>query len=230
MSLLGLLHNPHGKRAMRCDHATPFEIVAQAAPRWCRSQAAELVLQFENGNSSQRPFAQQAGVPRSTLQHWLKRKKNLDADPALVAFFESPTGLAFLHRLMIACHLTFTQQGTCGIRLVCVFLRRTGLNHLVASSFGSQQAVARQLEQVILDYGVSQRSPLASQMTPKSITACEDETFHPQVCLVSIEPVSDFILLEVYCQGRDATSWTSQLTAALEGLPVEVVQVTSAEA
>jgi hypothetical protein len=228
--MLGLLHNPHGKRAMRSDHATPFEIVAQAAPRWCRSQAAELVLQFENGNSSQRTFAQQAGVPRSTLQPWLKRKKNLDADPALVAFFESPTGLAFLHRLLIACHLTFTQQGTCGIRLVCVFLRRTGLNHLVASSFGSQQAVARQLEQVILDYGVSQRSHLASQMTPKSITACEDETFHPQVCLVSIEPVSDFILLEVYCQGRDATSWTSQLTAALEGLPVEVVQVTSDEA
>src|SRR5512143_2078056 len=74
--MLGLLHNPHGKRAMRSDHATPFEIVAQAAPRWCRSQAAELVLQFENGNSSQRTSAQQAGVPRSTLQHWLKRKKN----------------------------------------------------------------------------------------------------------------------------------------------------------
>ena len=67
-------------------------------------------------------------------------------------------------------------------------------------------------------------------MTPKRITVCEDETFHPQVCLVSIEPVSDFILLEVYCQGRDALSWTTQLTTALEGLPVEVVQVTSDEA
>src|SRR3954466_10549284 len=53
---------------------------------------------------------------------------------------------------------------------------------------------------------------------------------HPQVCLVSIEPVSDFILLEVYCQGRDAASWTTQLTTAWEGLPVEVVQVTSDEA
>ena len=138
--------------------------------------------------------------------------------------------MAFLHRLVGACHLTFTQQGTCGIRLVCLFLQRTGLNQFVASSFGSQQAIARQLEQAILDYGASQRRHLASQMTPKPITVCEDETFHPQVCLVSIEPVSDFILLEVYCQGRDATSWTTQLTAALEGLPVEVVQVTSDEA
>src|SRR4051794_24661563 len=215
---------------MRHDHATTSEPVAQVSPGWGRTQAAELILQFETGNCSQRAFAQKAGVPRSTLQHWLKRKKDLDADPALVAFFEGPTGVAFLHRLVGACHLTFTQQGTCGIRLVCEFLRRTGLDSFVASSFGSHQAVAHQLEQAILDYGTNQRRHLAIQMTPRPITICEDETFHPQVCLVSIEPVSDFILLEVYCQGRDAASWTTQLTTALEGLPVEVVQVTSDEA
>src|SRR3954447_16090399 len=223
-------HNPHGKRAMHRDCASTFESVDQTSPGWSRSQVAELVLQFEASHSSQRAFAQQVGIPRSTLQHWLKRKQNLDADRALVAFFESPTGLAFLHRLVGACHLTFTQQGTCGIRLVCEFLQRTGLDRFVASSFGAQQALARQLEQALLDYGADQRRVLASRMTPRRITACEDETFHPQVCLVSIEPVSDFILLEVYCQGHDARSWTTQLTTALEGLPVEVVQVTSDEA
>jgi Family of unknown function (DUF6399) len=212
------------------EHTTAGEPVGQVSPRWGRTQAAELVLQFKTGDSSQRTFAQQAGVPRSTLQHWLKRKKDLNADPVLVAFFESPTGLAFLHRLVGACHLTFTQQGTCGLRLVGEFLRRAGLNQFVASSFGSQQAIARQLEQAIIEYGASQCRHLAAQMTPQSITACEDETFHPQVCLVSIEPVSDFILLEVYCQGRDAASWTTQLTTALEGVPVTVVQVTSDEA
>jgi hypothetical protein len=212
------------------DSASAFESVDQTSPGWSRSQVAELVLQFEASHSSQRAFAQQVGIPRSTLQHWLKRKQTLDADRALVAFFESPTGLAFLHRLVGACHLTFTQQGACGLRLVCEFLRRTGLNHFVASSFGSQQAIACQLEQAILDFGAGQRSLLAAQMMPMPITVCEDETFHPQVCLVSIEPVSDFILLEVYCQGRDAASWTTQLTTALEGLPVAVVQVTSDQA
>ncbi len=138
--------------------------------------------------------------------------------------------MAFLHRLVGACHLTFTQQGTCGLRLVGEFLQRSGVNRSVASSFGSQQAIAHQVEQAILDYDASQRGHLASQMTPKRITVCEDETFPPQVCLVSIEPVSDFILLEVSCQGRDAPSWTIQLTTALEGLPVEVVQVASDEA
>ncbi len=215
---------------MHRDYASTFESVDQPSPGWSRSQVAELVLQFEASHSSQRAFAQRVNLPRSTLQHWLKRKQTLDADPALVAFFESPTGLAFLHRLVGACHLTFTQQGACGLRPVCEFLRRTGLNQFVASSFGSQQAIARQLEQAILDYGASQRSLLAAQMMPKPITVCEDETFHPQVCLVSIEPVSDFILLEVYCQGRDAASWTTQLTTALEGLPVAVVQVTSDQA
>ena len=107
-----------------------------------------LVVKWPSWSSSSRPatlasaFAQQMGIPRSTLQHWLKRKQALDANRALVAFFESPTGLAFLHRLVGACHLTFTQQGACGLRLVCEFLRRTGLDHFVASSFGSQQAIA----------------------------------------------------------------------------------------
>jgi Family of unknown function (DUF6399) len=215
---------------MRPNQATTSEPLSQSSSGWGRTQVAELVFQFEAGHCSQRAFARTTGVPRSTLQHWLKRKQGLETDPALVAFFESPTGLAFLHRLVGACHLTFTQQGTCGIRLVCEFLQRSGLHRFVARSFGSQQAIARQLEQAILEYGASQRSALASQMTPKRITVCEDETFHPQVCLVSIEPVSDFILLEVYCQGRDALSWTTQLTTALEGLPVEVMQVTSDEA
>jgi hypothetical protein len=87
-----------------------------------------------------------------------------------------------------------------------------------------------QLELAILEYDARQRRHLASQMTTQQITVCEDETFHPQVCLVSIEPVSDFILLEVYSQRRDATSWTTQLTTAWEGVPVAVVQVTSDEA
>jgi Family of unknown function (DUF6399) len=215
---------------MRPDQPTTAEPLAQVSPGWSRTHVAELVLQFETRHCSQRAFAQTTGVPRSTLQHWLKRKHALEADPALVAFFESPTGLAFLHRLVGACHLTFTQQGACGIRLVCAFLQRSGLDRFVASSFGSQQALARQLEHALLDYGADQRRTLASRMTPQRITVCEDETFHPQVCLVSIEPVSDFILLEVYVQGRDAASWTTQLTTALEGLPVAVVQVTSDEA
>jgi ABC-type transporter Mla MlaB component len=66
-------------------------------------------------------------------------------------------------------------------------------------------------------------------MTPKRITVCEDETFHPEICLVAIEPVSNFILLEEYAEGRDAETWTAALNQALLGLPVRVIQSTSDE-
>jgi hypothetical protein len=33
-------------------------------------------------------------------------------------------------------------------------------------------------------------------MPPREISVAEDETFHPEICLVGIEPVSNFILVE----------------------------------
>ncbi|MCP4166995.1 MAG: hypothetical protein GY759_14055 [Chloroflexi bacterium] len=74
---------------------------------------------------SQRQVAEELAIPRSTLQHWLKRKEQIDADPALVAFLESPTGVAFLHRLVLAAHFVITLMGPCGVRMVCLFLELT---------------------------------------------------------------------------------------------------------
>ena len=48
-------------------------------------------------------------------------------------------------------------------------------------------------------------------MPPKAVTVCEDETFHPAPCLVAIEPVSNFILLEGYVERRDAKTWSAEL-------------------
>ena len=47
---------------------------------------------------------------------------------------------------------------------------------------------------------------------------------HPQICLVGLEPVSNFILLERYAEDRSAATWTQALDEALRGLRVEVVQ------
>ncbi len=70
---------------------------------------------------------------------------------------------------------------------------------------------------------------LASKMPSRKITLCQDETFHPEICLVGIEPVSDFIVLETYAKQRDAKTWDAEVTQALAGLPVEVIQSTSDE-
>lgn len=67
-------------------------------------------------------------------------------------------------------------------------------------------------------------------MPPREISLCEDETFHPQICLVAIEPVSNFLLLEQYAPQRDTATWTQCLDERLAGWSVTVCQVTSDEA
>src|SRR5262249_2350674 len=91
--------------------------------RWERIARAEL---FERHSDlkvqglSQRPAAKVLDVLRSTLQAWRAYQERLDACPAVVAFFHSVPGLAFLHRLVLAIHLVCTEVGACGIRLVCL--------------------------------------------------------------------------------------------------------------
>jgi len=202
-------------------------------PRWDRTTVTAEVCAFEATAQraiSQRQFAQEHGVPRSTLQYWLARKATIDADPALVAFFESPVGLAFLHRLVVAAHLVFTNVGPCGIRLLCQFLELSKLDCFVAASYGSQQQVSQQMEAEIGAFGKQERARLAAGMAAKKISICEDETFHPETCLVAIEPVSGFILVERYAEHRDAETWNQAIKQGAEGLAVEVIQSCSDEA
>jgi hypothetical protein len=191
-----------------------------------RDTIARLLQDFQQAPDapSQRHFARGQDLPRSTLRHWLRRQQALDAPAPEVAFFESPAGLDFLHRLLVAAHLVFTQQGPGGLRLVSLFLRLCRLDRFVAASYGAQQRLGRALEEAVLAYERDERRRLAASMAPREVTACQDETFHPQVCLVAIEPVSNFLLLERYVRQRDQPTWDAAMRQALEGLPVTVVQ------
>lgn len=202
-------------------------------PRWKREETVEQVVAFEAARfrgTSQRAFAQAQDVPRTTLQHWLARKHTLDASPALIAFFESPDGVAFLHRLVVALHFVLQFVSGCGLRAVQEVLRLAELEPFVANSVGSRHRLASDREAEIRAFAAQERSRLARTMDPQPITVCQDETFHPQICLVAIEPVSNFILLEAYAERRDAAAWDTGMRRALAGLPVTVVQSTSAEA
>jgi hypothetical protein len=203
--------------------------------RWSRTDAIRATHDFTNPNrppTSQRQFARQAGTPRSTLQHWLRRRPaDADLEPELVAFLESPAGYRFLRRLVAALHLVFHLAGDVGLRPLGRFLALTQLDRFVASSFGAQQALAVRLQDLLTAYAGQQRQRLAAGMPAKKITTCLDENFHgPQACLVAIEPHSNFLILEAYHPQRDGPTWTAALDQALAGLPVEVVQVTSDQA
>jgi hypothetical protein len=180
---------------------------------------------------SQRQFSHQTGVPRATLQHWLRQARHPDLEPELVAFFESPVGYRFLRRLLLTLHLVFHLAGPAGLRLLCRFLEQTGLDRFVAASFGSQQALAVRLQAQLVVYADQEKQRLGAAMPPKKITVCPDENFHgTQACLVAVEPTSNFLLLEAYHPQRDGATWTAALRQALQGMPVEVIQVTSDQA
>lgn len=204
----------------------------ESIPRWDRAEATAKLAAADKAQQqgfSQRAAAEAAGVPRNTLRHWNKRRSGLDLPEPVARFLETPSGLAWLRRVVLAAIFVMTLRGPEGIRLVCEFLRLCSLAEVVAASFGSIQKLTQQMQEEAIAFGEEQEAVLGQSMPPKVITLCEDETFHPQTCLVAIEPVSNFIVLERYVARRDAETWNEATREALDGLPVRVVQSTSDE-
>lgn len=86
------------------------------------------------------------------------------------------------------------------------------------------------METEILSYEKEENPRLALTMPSRFIVLCEDENFHQLPCLVAIEPVSGFIIAEQYETSRDAETWSRVVQKGIDGLKVEIVQVTSDEA
>src|SRR5215471_15028649 len=202
-------------------------------PRWNRTRRAELFDQYlalQAQGFSLRQAAKALEVPRSTLQAWRAYQDSLDEHPAVVAFFHSALGLAFLHRLVVAIHLVCTEVGACGIRLVCLLINLSGLDRFVAASYGTQQQVNRQGEAAIVTYRQEESARLAKDMPAKDITLAKDETYTGRLCLVAMDPKSNYIVLEQTAQGRDQDTWHALMEKALAGLNCQVIQSTSDEA
>jgi len=101
------------------------------------------------------------------------------------------------------------------------------LDRFVATSYGAQRAIAANIEEAIVRFGIEERDRLAPQMPEREITLCEDETFHPQICLVAMDAVSNFIILEEYAAKRDAPTWNAAVSDALKPFSITVTQCVS---
>jgi hypothetical protein len=179
---------------------------------------------------SERQAAKEIKVPRTTLPAWRVWHDTLDICPHVAEFFQSGPGLAFLHRIVIAFHLVCVEVGACGIRLVCLFLNLTGLNRFVAASYGAQQQVNFHVEHAMVTYHQDETARLAQDMPQKDLTVTQDETFTGGLCLITMDPESNFILLEQLAQARDQTSWNAWMEPALAQFNCRVIQSTSDEA
>jgi Family of unknown function (DUF6399) len=202
-------------------------------PRWDRLERANLLEQYRGLRTqgiSERQAAKELKVPRTTLQAWRIWHDTLDICPHVAEFLQSGPGLAFLHRIVIAFHLVCVEVGACGIRLVCLFLNLTGLDRFVAASYGAQQQVNLQVEQAMVAYGQDETAHLAQNMPHKDLTVTQDETFTGGLCLITMDPESNFIIVEQLAQARDQASWNAWMAPALAQLNCQIIQSTSDEA
>lgn len=205
----------------------------ESQPRWDRFERADLFEQYRElrtQGSSERQAAKELKVPRTTLQAWRIWHDTLDICPHVADFFQSGPGLAFLHRLVIAFHMVCVEVGACGIRLVCLFLNLTGLNRFVAASYGAQQQVNVQVEQAMVTSHHDETARLANGMPQKDLTVTQDETFTGGLCLITMDPESNFIIVKQLAQARDQTTWHTLMEPALAQLNCRVIQSTSDEA
>lgn len=215
---------------MLVDQLTCPDTICQEPFRWARADICAALDSFADLGSSQRAFAQQQGIPHATFNSWV-RPYSPDKDDPLDAFFLSSPGDHFLRRVLLAAFLTFHQRGACGIRLVGDFLDLSGLARYVASSRGALYPLALAIESDLATFSAQEQPLLVHHMKPRSISLILDEHFHgPQVCLVGIEPVSDFILVECYRDRRDADTWKKAIDAGTAGMPLQIIQVTSDQA
>ncbi len=202
-----------------------------ATGRWQRHAVVEHLHDFQQANASLRDFADEHGIPKSTLHDWNRRKNALDAEPLTVAFLESPQGLQLLHAILIAAHLVFSFLGHAGIRPITHFLELAGLAPFVATSYGAHQALADAMTHHILDFEANVRPALAQAMPHRTLTVCQDETFpKDKMCLVARDPVSRFLLAEQLKAKRDADTWNTLMDQSTADLKVTLVQQASDEA
>jgi hypothetical protein len=201
--------------------------------RWDRAEAARVFDHFQDANhSSQRQYAQEHDIPRSTLGDWLGKEFPEHLDPEMVCFFRSSAGHAFLRRLVLALLLVFHQRNAVGLRSLGDFLELVELDHFVGSSYGALYSLDTRVQDNLILFGKEERGTLAAATgITKDIVLCLDENFHgPHICLVAIEPVANFIVVEAYADKRDSVTWAAAIKTGLDGLPVQLVCLTSDQA
>jgi hypothetical protein len=200
------------------------------SPRHVRLEIAALLTEREEAlaeGQSERGFCRGVDVPRSTLRDEVSRLQRLDMAPEVVTFYSSPQGHLQLMRIVLAAHFVMTLLGCCGVASVSSFLVLAGLGPFVGTSHGAQQEVNAWLQKRVAAFGQEEPRRLGKSMPRRTIWLCEDETFFPQMVLVAIEALSDYVLVERPADRRDAATWSAVVKEQLEGLPVEVVGLTA---
>lgn len=189
--------------------------------------AFQELINLERRKKSAREAADILEVPNSTMQSWRQQKALQSVPVELVDFFSKPAGADFLQRNIMAVMIQM-KCGPSGIRGMQEYLYNSGLDSFVASSKGALQSFWVRCEDYIIAFGEREEKRLAAGMRQRKITAGLDEMFRgKRPCLVAIEVVSNYILLEKFTEDRTADTWKKELEPRLKEVNIEVSQVVS---
>jgi len=186
--------------------------------------AFEEIVSVKSRENSERRAADLLDLPRTTIRSWRDQTKDHEE---LGAFLKTPVGASFLKNQLLAT-MKSCKCGSSGIRGVQEYLRLTGLDRFVASSNGALQKFWEHCEEAILKFGEEQEKKLTSEMRHRKITLGLDEMFRGRrPCLVAIEVVSNYILLEKFTEDRRAETWKESVDERLKGFNVDLHQIVS---
>jgi transposase len=182
---------------------------------------------LERHKKSEREAAKLLEVPNSTMQDWIRQESTRKTPVELTEFFATAAGADFLQRNIMAV-MKLMKCGPGGIRGMQEYLHNSGLDAFVASSEGALQNFWVRCENYILEFNKREETRLSAGMRHRKITAGLDEMFRgKRPCLVAIEVVSNYILLEKFTEDRTAATWKKELEPRLNSLNIEVGQVVS---
>ncbi len=189
--------------------------------------ALQELISLKYNKKSAREATNILEVPNSTMQSWRRQHMTRGPSPELRKFFTTPMGAMFLQRNVIAV-MKLMKCGPGGIRGMQEYLRNTGLDFFIAASEGALQKFWVRCENHILEFGEREEKLLAARMRHRKITVGLDEMFRARrPCLVAIEVVSNYILIEKFTEDRKAETWKKELGERTQGLKVTIGQVVS---
>jgi len=167
---------------------------------------------------SERSFARDNDIPRSTLRGLLAANDNDDNDPVAV-FLRTEHGARFLHRILLALIVVFVVSGAGSLRQIEAFLRLVGLQDFIAPSPSSLNKVRARVEAEVLRFDEQQRASVAPSMKDRALHLVLDETFHDQPILVAMDARTGFLLTERRSETVDSAAWNAAISPVLSAWP-----------
>jgi len=189
--------------------------------------AFQELINLERDRKSERDAAKLLEIPNSTMQAWREQENARETPVELTEFFSTAAGIDFLQRNIMAV-MKLMKCGPGGIRGMQEYLHNSGLDHFVASSEGVLQNFWVRCENYIIEFSKREETRLSAGMRHRKITAGLDEMFRgKRPCLVAIEVVSNYILLEKFTEDRTADTWKKELESRVNALNIKIGQVVS---